>query len=269
MSSHLLAALLVIVSWWAGTAIVLVLAWLKRATLGATLRVSGALALAGVGVIAVTCRETSVGAAVAGFLGALGVWSGHELAFLTGAVTGPRTVACRADARGLTRFALATQAVLHHELALFITAALLTLLSWGAPNTVGRDAFLVLWVMRISAKLNVFLGVRNFAEEFLPQRARYLTTYFRRAPWNPLLPVSVLGGAGGVGWLIARAIADASDSGLALGHTLVATLLALAVVEHVFLALPLPAEAALWRRILRWIDTSRRGAPREHERAAV
>ena len=35
--------------------------------------------------------------------------------------------------------------------------------------------------MRQSAKLNVFLGVRNLSEEFLPQHLHYLQSYFTRS----------------------------------------------------------------------------------------
>jgi putative photosynthetic complex assembly protein 2 len=42
------------------------------------------------------------------------------------------------------------------------------------PNQVGTGTFAVLWVMRISAKLNLFLGVRNLSEELLPPHLAYL-----------------------------------------------------------------------------------------------
>ena len=38
--------------------------------------------------------------------------------------------------------------------------------------------------MRQSAKLNVFLGVRNLNADFLPDHLKYLQTYFVRAPMN-------------------------------------------------------------------------------------
>ena len=48
--------------------------------------------------------------------------------------------------------------------------------------------------MRLSAKFNLFLGVRNRGEEFLPPHLLYLASYFRRRKINALLPLSVLAG---------------------------------------------------------------------------
>ena len=45
--------------------------------------------------------------------------------------------------------------------------------------------------MRESAKLNLFLGVRNLSEEFLPAHLAYLQSYFRRRSMNMLFPFSV------------------------------------------------------------------------------
>ncbi len=49
--------------------------------------------------------------------------------------------------------------------------------------------YLVLWGMRQSAKLNLFLGVRNLGVEFLPQHLRYLQSFFRRRGMNALFPL--------------------------------------------------------------------------------
>ena len=43
-------------------------------------------------------------------------------------------------------------------------------LTWGGANQVGTWTFLVLWVMRLSAKLNVFLGVPNLTERVPARR---------------------------------------------------------------------------------------------------
>ena len=52
--------------------------------------------------------------------------------------------------------------------------------------------YLVLWGMRQSAKLNLFLGVRNLGVEFLPQHLRYLQSFFRRRAMNALFPLSIV-----------------------------------------------------------------------------
>ncbi len=45
--------------------------------------------------------------------------------------------------------------------------------------------------MNLSARLNLFLGVRNLHAEFLPDHLAYLVCYLKRAPMNRLFPVSV------------------------------------------------------------------------------
>jgi putative photosynthetic complex assembly protein 2 len=99
--------------------------------------------------------------------------------------------------------------------------------------------------MRGSAKLNLHLGVRNLGEAFLPDRLRYLSSFFRRRPMNLLFPVSVVAGS----WLAiefaARALGADTDHA-AVGHAMLATLCALAMLEHWLMVLPLPPEA-LWR----------------------
>ena len=99
--------------------------------------------------------------------------------------------------------------------------------------------------MRLSAKLNVFLGVRNLNEQFLPDHLRYLHSYFRCRPGNRFFPVSVIA----IGALAAAAWHGAvAQSGTAFdvaACSFVAMLLSLAWLEHWFMVLPLPTER-LW-----------------------
>ena len=139
------------------------------------------------------------------------------------------------------------------NLLMVILTSLVTMLAvaaitFSAPNQVGTLTFLVLWTMRLSAKLNLFLGVRNLATEFIPAHLRYLLSYFPKARLNPLMPLSILGGSAVAIRLFFTA--RESTAAPALEQTLVGTLLALAVLEHLFLALPLP-DAMLWRWALR------------------
>ncbi len=43
----------------------------------------------------------------------------------------------------------------------------------------------MLWAMRQSAKLNLFLGVRNLSDELLPPHLRYLADVLRAAADEP------------------------------------------------------------------------------------
>ena len=184
------------------------------------------------------------------FASAIAVWAWHEMTFLFGYVTGPNTKPCAPGAKGLRRLLSASGTVIYHELALALTAGLLVWLLWGAPNQVGAWTFLVLWVMRLSAKLNVYFGVPNMTEEFLQPHLDYLTSYFHKGPVTPLFAIAVSGGTVGVALMFWRALDPATPLPETAGLVMVGTLLLLAVIEHWFLVLPL-RDAALWRWALR------------------
>lgn len=252
MSAHATAAIVVVLAWWASTGAVLRVVWWPRATHRAAFVAATVLAAVCFVGLWTTRDVASVSGAYVAFACALGVWGWQELGFLFGFITGPRKAPCPPDATGWRRFGLATHAVIHHEVALAATFLAIVALTWGATNQVGTGTFAVLWVMRLSAKFNVYLGVRNLSEEFVPPHLRYLGSYFRRARFNALMPLSVVAGVIVFGVLAARALvpqaalpADAAAFG-PVGHSLVATLLGLALLEHVFLMLPIP-DAVLWR----------------------
>jgi putative photosynthetic complex assembly protein 2 len=166
------------------------------------------------------------------------------MAFLMGFVTGPRKQGCPAGCSGWRHFGHAAETLLHHELAIAASAVAVVLLTWNAPNQLGAWTFLALWGMRLSTKLNVFLGVPNLSEEFLPEHLQYLKHFFTKKPMNPLFPVSITL-ATLVTVLAVQRAAAATGPFEATAFTFLATLLALAVIEHWFLVLPLPS-ATLW-----------------------
>lgn len=252
MNSIVFAVGFVLLSWWFSTGLILVLNGLPRSTFPYSLGATSALALSGLAALVLGSRSTTPAAAYVGFCGALAMWAWHELTFLLGIITGPRKTPCPPDAQGWKRFRYATEVVIHHQLALAGSVVLVVLLTWHQPNQVGAQTLLVLWVMRLSAELNVFLGVRNLTEEFVPMRLRYMLSYFRRRRLNALMPLSVFAGSAAVIWLARQAAV--APAFMAIAQTLVAAILALAVIEHIFLALPVP-DAVLWR----WAVRLRRG----------
>ncbi|MGF1466638.1 MAG: putative photosynthetic complex assembly protein PuhE [Sandaracinaceae bacterium] len=259
-----LAVVVVIAAWWLSTALVLRLVWLRPTTHAISVAASSVLALVALEGVVVTSASDSVGAAYLAFGCALTVWAWHELTFLLGLVTGPRRAPCPPGARGWARFRFATAAVIHHEIALALTAVVLVALTWGAPNQVATLTFLVLWVMRLSAKLNLFLGVDRVSDDFIPVRLRYLLTYFRRARFNPLMPLSLVASALVTWSFAASALSDEVTTSTAVGHSLIGTIVALALLEHLFLVLPV-RDALLWRWVLRSED---RVAPPPRPRAS-
>jgi len=236
--------------WWFATGIVLLLDGLPRHTFRWSHLVSTLLALASLAGLYSSADMNSTAGAFCGFTCALLVWGWHELSFLTGWVTGPRKAPATAGARGWLRFTQAVQAILWHELGILASGLIIAALTWGAPNSTGMATFVVLWVMRISAKLNVFLGVRNLSVELLPPHLSYLGSYFRQRPMNLLFPLAVTTATVAAAWLVGNTLTAPAGSAAATGGLLVATLLVLAIVEHWLLVLPVQS-TALWRWAMR------------------
>ena len=236
--------------WWFSTGVILYLNGLPRWThpwtmLGATLLLG--IALVGLGA---TRDDTRVTGAYLAFTCTLLVWAWQEVAFLLGYVTGPRRTPCPDGSTGWRRAGFALQTLLHHELALIVLGFAVVAITWGGANPTGTATCLIFWVMRQSAKLNVFLGVRNLGEDFLPKHLKYLQTYFKRAPMNALFPVSVAVSTW-IAWLMWEAAAAQRVGAFeATALTFSGTLLSLAILEHWFMVLPLPSQA-LWQWGLR------------------
>jgi putative photosynthetic complex assembly protein 2 len=138
-------------------------------------------------------------------------------------------------------------------------------LSAGGPNKVAAATCVSLWLMRWSAKLNLFLGVRNYNSDWFPDHLQYLDSYTRRAPMNLLFPLSVTAGTTAAVLLLASAMAT-TDPFLRAADLLVSALLSLAVLEHWFLVYPF-GESALWRWALP--DNAGEPATRTAPRAKV
>jgi len=167
------------------------------------------------------------------------------MGFLMGFVSGPRRLPCPADARGWERFRLATATVIHHEIALAATVLLLFAVTWGQPNQTAPMTFALLFVMRLSAKLNLFFGVPSLSDEIFPAHLAYLKSYFRKARCNWFYPFSVAFGATAT-WAAWSAAEASTSTGIAASYTLVAGLAFLGVVEHLLLALPI-RDAMMYR----------------------
>jgi len=249
MSETALAALFAVFIWWFSTGIVLLLNGMQRRAYKFSLFTSSALAVAALVALNHTANQTTAAAVYCAFTCALLVWGWHELSFLTGWITGPRTTALPAEFREGhegRRFIESVRAILWHELGILAVGVLIIAMTWGAPNQVGTWTFIVLWSMRTSAKLNLFLGVRNLSEEFLPPHLVYLSSFFRRRAMNLLFPFVVSAASAVLAWMVMLALEPTADATTVLGLTLVGTMLALAIVEHWMLVLPVPT-TALWR----------------------
>lgn len=251
MTALLFPVLFAVFVWWFSTGLILLLDNLPKTSFRWSLLISSLLALGALGGLAHTARQTGVADAYCAFTCALLVWGWHELTFLTGWVTGPRKIASPDGTQGVARFVHAVQAILWHELGIIGVGLAIVGITWGAPNQVGTGTFVVLWTMRTSAKLNLFLGVRNLSEEFLPPHLKYLRSFFRRRAMNGLFPISVTASTIVATLLVVGALE--APPAEAAGLMLVTTMLALAILEHWLLVLPLPT-TALWRWAMRGKD---------------
>lgn len=250
MSAIALPVLVALLAWWLATGAILFLDGLPRSTYRHSLAAASILALVALAGLFITRDDATVAGAYAAFAGGLMIWAWQEMAFLMGFVTGPRKHACAPGCRGWRHFLHGVHALLHHELALLAGGALVIALTWGGANPVGLWTYVALWVMRQSAKLNLFLGVRNLGESLLPEHLHYLKGYFRRRAMNPLLPVSVLLSGGLAVLLTVTALAPEATPFQVTAQLLLAALLALAAIEHLFLVLPVPLDA-LWQWAMR------------------
>ena len=243
MLQHFLPVIFAVFVWWFGTALVFLLDQLPRRSFrwtmtGASVVLVGAM----YGAVALADNQ-SISAAYLGFACGVLVWAWGEIGFLTGMVTGPNRKPCPPGAEGWQRFIAALRTIIHHEIAILGLGLVLLYLLWGAANQVALHTYLVLWVMRQSAKINIYLGARNLGESMLPPHLQHLASYFRKRTMNALFPVSITGGTVAVVVLIQQGLG--ADPFTATASTLLGALMALAVIEHWFLMLPLPLDG-LW-----------------------
>ncbi len=231
--------------WWFSTGLVLLLVLRRRTIVRAGL-VGAALTFpACLVVLAASSARTDAWGAYTAFTAAILLWGTQEIAFLAGFLTGPRPLPCPPGATGLSRVRYAVTSILYHEIALAASGLAVLAAGWGGPNQVGTLTFAVLWVMRVSAKLNLFLGVPVLNDGFMPAPIAYARSYFRRGPVNGFMPLAMGGAVLATCAIAAAALDPGAGPGRRVGGVLVATLLVLAIVEHVFMVVPLPIDR-LW-----------------------
>jgi len=231
--------------WWLSTGVIAYLDGLPRRTFRWSFAGATALAAVGVAGVAWSAGQTSALAGYAAFTSALLLWGWLEMAFLLGVLTGPRRADCPPDASGWRRAVMATEVILWNELAIAAGFVLVAAMVWDAPNAVALWTIGLLWAYRASAKLNLFLGVRNLGEEFLPDHLRHVESYLRRRAMNPLMPLSLVAIAASAWFLAAAATDPGAAPHAAAGFALLAVLAALALLEHALMVLPL-SPSALW-----------------------
>jgi len=240
--------------WWFSTGAIIFLDNLPRKTFKYSMIGASVVSLGCIYGIFRSSELTSVSAAYWAFFFGLFAWGWQEISFYMGYVTGPRNQPCPEGCTGWAHFIHAIETSLWHELAIIATAIVIVDQTWGEPNQIGMWTFMVLWWMHQSAKLNVFFGVRNLNEEFLPEHLTFLKSFLKSKPMNLFFPVSIT-----ISMVITTMLFEHAASATTVfarsGDTFLGTMMALAILEHWFLVVPLPA-GKLWQ----WGLSSRKPA---------
>jgi len=227
---------LVVGFWWAATGVTLAM---QRSALTSTASVITATIFALVGCLLIvnSCREPTVRGARLAFLGSALVWWWCSTLFYAGVgihiaeniPTGPRTLALAFQA---------IEATVRPDLLGVFALILLAVLVWRKPNSTAFWTLLVFFGTLQTAKLNVFMGVRNSGVDWLPEHLVGLSQFFGPPQNSVLLPVTIVGLA--ACFLVTAAMSRAATSAFRK-HMLamLSFLLGLALLEHVFLGVDL------------------------------
>lgn len=246
MTQYVLPIVFTLSLWWLSTGIVLIAVNMKRATYPWTMLAATFVLAAALAGIAWTSDALTVTNVYVAFLCGLLIWGWNEMSYFMGLITGPRPHACPPKVSRLRQFWLAVQASLFHELAILGFLGLLVVITWDAPNQVGLWTFVILWLMRWSAKLNIFLGVPNVNLQFFPEHLRYLESFIIKKRINVLFPVSVMLSSIVAVLVLAGAVGTQAGPAEVAASLLLGSLITLAIIEHFFMVLPLH-DAVLWR----------------------
>jgi putative photosynthetic complex assembly protein 2 len=155
---------------------------------------------------------------------------------LSGWLSGPRKTPMTPGAQGWLRLRESVATILWHELTLLLNFAILIWMQIDQPNHTALCTFALLWCMRVSAKLNLFIGIPLHGEQYLPEHLKYLATYFKCAQPGRWFLLSVSLASGFWAWMLwsgwhAHQTLNAS-------WLLLASLLGLAIIEHLVMVFP-------------------------------
>jgi putative photosynthetic complex assembly protein 2 len=203
------------------------------------------LALVALGIVFVLRDTTTVFSALVSFAAAIFLWGCLEVAHFSGLLVGPRTQSCPTNVSQWVRFRCALSAMFYREVAVVLVGVTLFVITHGWENKLAFYTYAVLGIMRISTELNIFFGVSNFPEHWLPNRLRYLSSYKGPRKISHMFVMSFGAGLLTCAWLFLN-IPLASDEMYGyVGHILICTLMVLALIEHVMLVSPLNFDG-LW-----------------------
>ncbi len=245
MITYVLPVLFVLFIWWFSTGAVIYLNNLPKYTykwsfLGATF-----VLVASIYGLTITSQSNSLLSAYLSFTFGLLAWAWTQFTFYTGMITGPRTTPCPPSCKGSSHFWHAVETSMYHEIAAALLGVVICFSTMYGKNHVGSWTYTIIWLMHSSAKINAVLGVRNLNDHFFPEQLRYLSSFLKKRPMNLLFPVSVTVSTVAIAVLVHKAMEIQNDPFELLAFTFYIVILALGLLEHWFLVLPIPAET-LW-----------------------
>ena len=240
VNETLLACAFAAMCWWIGTGVILWLDRLPPKTFKWSLSGWTILLLLSFWGVYQSMQQVSVFNAYLGFGSVIVMWGWHELTFLTGWITGPRTIALQPGSTGWSRFTQSLNVILYHEVALLINLALLWMIQGDYPNHIALCTFSVLWFMRVSGKLNLYFGVPQNGAQVLPNHLSYLGSYFPTRSITTWFVLSFMSALGVWLWIIFQTQVGLIEA--TTGWVLLASLLGLGILEHAMMILPWPLE---------------------------
>ncbi|MGJ3239668.1 MAG: putative photosynthetic complex assembly protein PuhE [Anaerolineae bacterium] len=243
----LLPVIYAIFLWWFTTGLVVAVydrsRWLTRVCfLGMT--VGMVVSLYG---LVLTRNGTDVNAVIIALTCGVIIWGWQVAGYYLNFITGSNTIINEETPLSLRhRFWMALHSGLHHELMALAFALILAVITWDTPNQWGLWVYVALWLMHTSAKLNVFFGVRNFHIEFLPHHMHQVGRLLGKRQSNGFFPLSVIFATSVMLLLVYRGIVPPIDPTQTAGYLSIATLMALGILEHWLLVLPIPSTLYGW-----------------------
>ena len=250
MVEQLAPIIVSVLVWWISTGALIWLVGRGRTTRYIAATLLTVSMLAAMAAIVQLRADTSWAGAYLGFALGILIWAWHEAMLLFGLISGPTRSACPEGVSGWKRFEKSALTIIYHELGIAVHAIVIFWLSVGAANQVAAATFALLWGMRISAKLLIFLGAQNASTAFLPAHLKYLGTYFNTTRNTPFFPI-FLGLTSVVGLvLMYQGLSAPAGTFEGTVFLLLGTLAVLAAFEHVALIFPIQ-DQQLWSWAIR------------------
>ena len=237
--SSLAASLALVVGfWWAATGLTLAMQRSSLTTV-ASLAIATVLALGGAVLIVQTRNETTVQGARFAFLGSALVWWWCSTIFYAGiGINIAPSGAAGIPPRSFPFAFQAINATLRPDLVGVFALLLVGFAVWSRPNRVALLSLFTFWGTLQTAKLNVFMGVRNSGVDWLPEHLMPLSQFFGPSQNSLLLPITVASLS--LCFVTTARTSRASGSPFVKhAYAMIAFLLFLAVLEHVMLGVNL------------------------------